>query len=231
MQINSTSKANKQIWLIADAREVCSSDDPLRINKHSSSLLHQSCSDINHIQERLAHCSSGAGRGEHPPAGLRLPAQDPPPPWQGEGGRSRRASQQGETLQDLYSSKSDAHLRWMIVWRFPRVGWSAPSTSTSLAPSSSGRQSSSCPSCRRRFRDIETLSFVFSFMSFRVLLIHTFYNVQEAAKLMLLLCCWHFSCSFFQNILLKAWYICQKTTSCLTSSADVEAHFDTLRKI
>ena len=67
------------------------------------------------------------------------------------------------------------HLRWMIVWRSPRVGWSAPSTSTSPALSSSGRRSSSCPSCRRRLNIVVFGIFrpfvVFSFMSLRVSLI------------------------------------------------------------
>ena len=73
---------------------------------HFACVPHQYCSCIDHNQEWMAHCGSGAGRGEHPAAGLRLPAQDPPPPWQGEGGRPRRASQQGATLlQDLYSTK------------------------------------------------------------------------------------------------------------------------------
>ena len=53
-------------------------------------------------------------------------------------------------LYRIRNLKILCHLRWMIVWRSPRVGWSAPSTSTSPAPSSSGRRSSSCPSCRRR---------------------------------------------------------------------------------
>ena len=43
----------------------------------------------------------------------------------------------------------NTNLRWMIVWRSLRAVWSVPSTSMSLVPLSSGRQSSSCPSCRR----------------------------------------------------------------------------------
>ena len=78
-------------------------------------------------------------------------------------------------LYRIRNLKILCHLRWMIVWRSPRVGWSAPSTSTSPAPSSSGRRSSSCPSCRRRLNIVVFGIFrplvVFSFMSLRVSLI------------------------------------------------------------
>ena len=33
-------------------------------------------------------------------------------------------------LYRIRNPKILCHLRWMIVWRSPRVGWSAPSTST-----------------------------------------------------------------------------------------------------
>ena len=84
------------------------------------------------------------------------------------------------TTIDLSSTNSNANLRWMIVWRSLRVGWSVPSTSMSLVPSSSGRRSSSCPSCRRRLDVV-----VFRRLGPCRFLVHTFtrsLDMYKAAK-------------------------------------------------
>ena len=104
-------------------------------------------------------------------------------------------------LSRIRNPKIHCHLRWMIVWRSPRVGWSVPSTSMSPGLSSSGRRSSSCPSFRRYldfgfccFMDIRTLSFSRSCLNE-----FSCYVQGSQTK-----CCYSVVCicsgSFFQNI-------------------------------